>query len=184
MTRSKKQIILEYCNQHGLRTAGTEEIRAIGDEIRRTLGGEVKISSSYISQVLEEVGIALNDGVRRFHSPAPEPYATELKGALGFKDLSSAEACLRRLDEVYRRYVQEADRKGISLVRSLLLKGKERARRLAADPRVDLAKRREKEEVVRWFTVWLQSPDLFFDWLELRKNSEEFQRAFCEPRCP
>lgn len=184
MTKSKKQIIFEYCNQHGLRTAGMDEIREMSGEIRRTLGAQVRVSFTYIAHVLQQAGITVENDGPYVRPPLPEPYATELKGALRFKELSSAEACLRRLDGAYQKYLRAGDRKGISLVRSLLLKGKDRARRLAGDPRVDASKRGEKEEIVRWFTVWLQSPDLFFDWLELRKRSEEFQRAFCQPRCP
>jgi hypothetical protein len=61
------------------------------------------------------------------------------------------------------------------------LKGKQRAEGLAANPRVSLARRAEKREIAAWFRVWLESPDLFFDWLEVRKNSEEFQTTFPPP---
>jgi hypothetical protein len=112
----------------------------------------------------------------------PEPYASRLKGSLRFRDLASAETCLQRLDEAYRAYAQASDRVGIRFVRSLLLKGKQRARYLASDPRVDPSKRAEKEEIALWFTVWLQTPDLFFAWLELRKQTEEFRRRFGEAK--
>jgi hypothetical protein len=36
-------------------------------------------------------------------------------------------------------------------------------------------KRAEKQEIATWFRIWLETPDLFFDWLELRKASEEFR---------
>ena len=63
-----------------------------------------------------------------------------------------------------------------------MLKGKQRAASLGASPRVSPEKRREKQEIAAWFRVWLETPDLFFDWLELRKQSEEFQDAFGESR--
>lgn len=107
-----------------------------------------------------------------------EPYARRLDGALRFSDLTSAESCIRNLDEAYRTYIQASDRLGVSLVRSLLLKGKQRAQAMARNPRVNPSKRKEKAEVARWFTVWLQTPDLFFDWLEVRKGSEEFRELF------
>jgi hypothetical protein len=113
-----------------------------------------------------------------YFAKLPEPYASRLKDSLRFRDLASAETCLHRLHEAYRAYAQASDRVGIRLVRSLLLKGKQRARRLASDPRVNPSKRAEKEEITLWFTVWLQTPDLFFAWLELRKQTEEFQRTF------
>ena len=178
MPKTKKQIILDYCKECGIHVVGPGEIRQIAEEINRTLGPQKKTSFTYIAQVLQEAGLALNYHDRYLHPSLPQPYVTQLKGALQYRDLSTAESSLRRLDEAYQTYARAADRTGIALVRSLLLKGKERAQKLAANPRVDPAKRREKQEIAHWFTVWLQTPDLFFDWLALRKRSEEFHRLF------
>jgi hypothetical protein len=111
-----------------------------------------------------------------------EPYASRLEGALQFRDLESAEASLQKLDAIYREYRNASDRVGTTLVRSLVLKGRQRAESLAANSRVSPEKRREKQEIANWFRVWLETSDLFFDWLELRKESEEFQRLFSDHR--
>ena len=37
---------------------------------------------------------------------------------------------------------------------------------------------REKEEIAHWFGIWLETPDAFFDWLEVRKQSPDFRRDF------
>jgi hypothetical protein len=181
MPKTRKQIIAEYCEAHGMRTAGPAEIYRIDEAIRHALGDQKKTSFSYIEEVLRGCGIELQNHSRFSRSSIPEPYATRLKGVLQFRDLASAESCLRRLNEEHQAYIQATDRAGISAVRSLLLKGKLRALRLAADPRVDASKRQEKQEIARWFTVWLQTPDLFFEWLEIRKRSEEFHRMFARP---
>lgn len=107
-----------------------------------------------------------------------ERYARRLEHALHFRDLEDAEACLRNLDAVYREYRAAGDRTGAGLVRAILLKGKMRAEQLAANPRVRDAKRREKREIAAWFRVWLQTPDIFFDWLELRKQTDAFRGEF------
>lgn len=107
-----------------------------------------------------------------------EPYASRLEHALRFGDFASAEASLRTLDAAYREYLGSGDRAGVRFVRSMALKGKSRARLIAVNPRVAEAKRREKHEISEWFRIWLQTPDLFFDWLELRKQSEDFRRKF------
>jgi Ni/Co efflux regulator RcnB len=51
---------------------------------------------------------------------------------------------------------------------------------IAGNQRVAPEKRREKEEIRQWFRVWLETPDSFFDWLELRKASPEFVQKFGE----
>ncbi|MGH9407779.1 MAG: hypothetical protein ACRD3D_18305 [Terriglobia bacterium] len=107
-----------------------------------------------------------------------EPYASRLKDLLRFRDLASAEASIYNLDAACRAYRDTGDREGINQVRALALKGKQRAAQMAANPRVNEAKRREKREIAAWFTVWLQTPEIFPDWLELRKKSEEFEKEF------
>lgn len=157
---------------------GAREIRSIEAELRRHLGGDHQVSFGYVAQVLRRAGARV-DVDDPFVDPwMDEPYASRLAGALRFGDLGETEASLRRLDAVFQEYRSAADRTGASLVRTLVAKGKQRAESLAANPRVNPRKRREKEEVARWFKVWLDVSDLFFDWLEMRKQSEEFQRLF------
>lgn len=180
--RSKKDLILEYRASHQLERAGPPEIRAIQAELRQRLGPGSKTSPSYIA------GVLLASGVRveippgrddRYLDPEiEEPYATRLGGLLQFRDLASAEAAIRSLDAAYREYRSATDRPGARLVRSLMVKGKLRAESLARNRRVGAEKRREKQEIASWFRVWLEAPDLFFDWLELRKGSEEFKQMF------
>jgi hypothetical protein len=177
-TPSKKQRILDYCQSQGLDRVGTEEIRAIGNELRRRLGPSHKTSPSYIASVLRAAGKRVEYEDRYADPSMEEPYASRLKGLLQFRDLASAEASLQKLDALYREFREVTDRVGTSLVRSLVLKGKLRAQSLAANPRVSPGKRQEKLEIARWFHVWLETPDLIYDWLELRKGSEEFQRMF------
>jgi hypothetical protein len=177
-TLTKKQIILEYCGAKALERIGPEEIRALENELRARLGPNLKTSPSYIASVLREAGKNV-EYYDRFATPAmDEPYASRLHNLLQFHDLESAEASLRKLDSAYREYRLASDRNGTRLVRALLQKGKFRAGSLAANPRVSPDKRAEKREIATWFRIWLETPDLFFDWLELRKASEEFRRLF------
>jgi hypothetical protein len=181
---SKKQIILDICAARKFERVGADEIRAIGNELRQRLGHAQKTSPSYIASILREAGKPV-DYQDPFTDPMQEePYASHLKGLLEFHSLESAEASLRKLDAIYREYREISDRIGTTLVRSLVLKGKLRAQSAARNPRVSPEKRREKQEIARWFHVWLETPDLLSDWLELRKNSEEFQQIFLRPNGP
>lgn len=122
-----------------------------------------------------------NQGQRRGHYgevPIPEPYATTLRGKLKFSTFHEAEVSLRELDAAFHAYEAAGDRAGAAWVRSILLKGRIRAEGLAVSPRVRQEKRRQKAEIARWFSVWLQTPKIFFDWLEIRKNSDGFRSAF------
>jgi hypothetical protein len=175
---TKKQVILDYCRAMKLEGVDQGELRAVQDELRRRLGSQDKTSLGYIASVLREAGLQV-EYEDRYSDPAMgEPYASRLAGALEFHDLASAERSLLRLDAIYRDYRGAGDRVGMNLVRALATKGKLRAESLAANPRVQRQKRLEKQEISRWFQVWLETPDLLPDWLALRKSSEEFHRLF------
>ena len=173
---SKKQIILDFGLPRGINPVQEAELRAIREELRNRRGPGDRTSLGYIASVLREAGheVEYED---RYSKPAmPEPYRSRLEGALEFHDLASAERSLARLDAIYREYQNSSDRAGAQWVYALAKKGKLRARSLAANPRVQTQKRMEKQEIARWFQVWLESPDLLAAWLELRKSSAEFRR--------
>ncbi len=157
---------------------GAAEIHAIENELRRRLGPDRGTSPSYIASVLREAGKQVEYEDRYGEPTMAEPYASRLKGLLQFSDFAGAEKSLQQLDAVYREYRAAGDRVGTGLVRKLIQKGKWRAQSLAANSRVSPVKRQEKQEIAHWFHVWLETPDLFFDWLELRKASEEFRKLF------
>jgi len=142
------------------------------------LGPGEKTSLSYIANVLAGSGVRVDFKSRYVDPWMDDAHATRLKGVLHFHDLGEAEAALRKLHEVYRDYRAASDQVGVDLVRALMVNGRLRAESLAASPRVSPEKRREKQEIALWFKIWLDLPEAFFDWLDLRKRSEEYQREF------
>lgn len=178
---SKKQIILDLCRDQKLQRARELDMRRIQAGVRQQLPNNGGASLSYIASVLREAGIPV-EYQDRFSDPAmEEPYASRLKGVLQFGNLASAESSLRSLYEILREYREASDREGTSLVRATVVRGKERAASLGRNPRVSREKQQEKQEIAHWFHVWLETTDLFFDWLALRKQSEEFRSRFSTP---
>lgn len=181
---SKKQLILDWREQQSLESAGLRELRRVQEELRGRLAPAKAPSLSYIAAVLREAGVRV-DYEDRYADPfIPERYRGRLEGVLHFHDLAAAEKAIRALDSAWQDYRAAADREGAGLARKLALRGRKRAESLAANPRVDAGKRREKREIASWFAVWLESPDLFFDWLELRKGSDDFRAAFAQAEAP
>lgn len=174
---SKKQLILESREKLSLQAAGERDLRLIRQELRQRLSAAPP-SLSYIASVLRQAGTPVDYEDPYTDPVIPPPYASRLEGVLRFDDLAAAEAALHSLDAAYQEYVSAADHAGAALVRKLVLRGKQRAQSLAANPRVTPGKRREKAEIAAWFRVWLESPSLFFAWLEVRKQTEEFERLF------
>lgn len=165
---TKKSVIREYLERQHPKSIGKAEAAAIREEIARVLGAQARISDDYLLGVLDEMGARVE---RELRGISPEVYAH-----LHFGSLEAAEASLRNLDEHYRSGLSGEDKIGAEDCRRAALLARRRSERIARNTRVSPAKRAEKEEIARWFTIWLQTPDVFFDWLDLRKNTEEFRR--------
>jgi hypothetical protein len=107
-----------------------------------------------------------------------DPYEAMFRNVLRFADFTQAAASIKRLDNLRRQFDRKKDAEGLRRVRDTALKGKQRAQMIARNKSVDECKRTEKEEIAEWFTVWLQNPELFDDWLHLRRRSSDFRARF------
>jgi len=118
-------------------------------------------------------------------SPAArDPYEEEFRDLLHFATLAETEACLRRMDELWRRFKAEEMHAQAERVVQTARLGVQRARMIAGNKRVSPARRTEKEEIRQWFRVWIENPEVFFGWLELRKQAPEFVEKFGPPDSP
>jgi hypothetical protein len=127
--------------------------------------------------VLEEAGMRV---AMSTHSDTQGKYEEEFDDLLHFSTLEEAEMCLVRLDELLRKFQQQKERAAVERVREVARMGRRRAEMIARNRKVDEKKRAQKQEVAQWFAVWLETPDAFFDWLEVRKQSPGFQSKFLD----
>lgn len=103
------------------------------------------------------------------------PYDLMFEGILAFGSLAETEKTIRRLEEYRQRFLAASDKKGVGYCRQMGLLGRNRAEMIARSRRVDAKKRAVKREAAHWFQVWLETPDLFADWLLLRRQADEFR---------
>jgi hypothetical protein len=54
--------------------------------------------------------------------------------------------------------------------------GRQRAELIGRNARVNPQKRLQKKEIAQWFRIWLETPEIFKDWLLMRKSTEEFKK--------
>ncbi len=172
---TKKAMILEAAEQLGVQKFTPAEIEQIRRRLIAQLGAEGKTSADYVMSVLEESGLRVVWSTR---SDTEGKYEEEFADLLHFSTLEEAEMCLIRLDELLRKFSVEGENAAVERVREIGRLGRRRAEMIAHNHKVDAAKRAEKLEIAHWFRIWLETPDAFFDWLEVRKQSPEFQRNF------
>ena len=172
---SKKALILEFARNLAKPRFTPAEIEQIRRQLIAQMGAAGKTSSDYIVSVLEEAGLRV---VWSTKSDTEGRYEEEFQDLLHFSTLDEAEMCLVRLDELLRKFIVESERPAAERVREVARLGRRRAEMISRNHKVDALKRLEKEEIAHWFGIWLETPDAFFDWLEVRKQSPDFQKKF------
>jgi hypothetical protein len=174
-THTKKELIVEAARELGLQKWTAAEI----DQLRRKLiadhGEAGKSSNEYISEVLEAIGWKVQLTERE---DAEERFEEEFDDILHFKTVHDAEVSLTRLDELMRRFQMHGEKAAVERVLEIARLGKRRAEMISHNRKVEARKRDEKREIAEWFRIWLETPDAFFDWLEVRKASPEFRQKF------
>ncbi len=172
---TKKRVILEVAGELGVERFTPAEIEQIRRQLIVRLGASGKTSPEYIADVLQNAGLRIRWTIA---ADTEGLYEEEFHDLLHFATLEEAEMCLVRLDELLHKFRAEGQRPAAARVLEVARLGRRRAEMIARNPRVELQKRAEKQEILQWFRIWLETPTAFFDWLEVRKQSPEYQRSF------
>lgn len=175
--KTKKALILEAAEAIRAPRWTPAEI----DQLRRRLLADHqeagKVTSEYIVDVLKGAGMKV---LLTQQEEAEDQFEEEFEDLLRFKTLQDAEVSLMRLDELMRRFQAHGETAAVERVLDVARLGKRRAEMIARNHKVEAHKRAEKEEIATWFRIWLETPDAFFNWVDLRKQSPEFRSRFPE----
>ncbi len=182
-SRTKIDLIIEVWEKLDCESVGSKEIEAVEMVVREKFGASAVESPMIIARLLADEGAELRhaelmelDVERRLESP----YDAMFRNILKFSDFKQTLASIRRLENLRKKFLAENDREGLRLVRETALKGKNRSQMIAKNEKVEKKKREQKQEIVEWFTIWLQSPEVFENWITLRQNSPDFLKRFGE----
>ena len=174
---TKKEMILTIARELSVPRFTPAEVEQIRRQLVARLGPGGKTSPDYIAGVLETAGMRI---VWSTKADTEGQYEEEFQDLLHFATLEDAEMCIVRLDELFRKFKEDGERAAMKRVLEVARMGRRRAEMIARNHKVEPEKRAEKEEIMQWFKVWLDTPDAFFDWLEVRKSSPDFQRRFAK----
>ena len=179
--RTKRDLMIEVWEHLDCETVGAEELEKIVEAVRVRFDGGAVESPAVIARLLADEGAELRHAEvlemdARWRTA--DPYEPMFRNVLRFSDFEQAAASIKRLENLRRQFARNKDKEGARRVRETALRGKQRAQMIAANKSVDARKRAEKEEIANWFTVWLQTPEIFDDWLSLRRDSPDFKKRF------
>jgi hypothetical protein len=182
-SRTKRDLMIEVWEALDCESVGAIELEAIEQAVREKFGEGAVESHASVARLLADEGAELRHAEvleLDVQQRSADPYDAMFRNVLKFADFKQAAGSLRNLENLRKKFARDSDRTGLRRVRETALKGKQRAQMIAGNKNVDAKKRAEKAEIAEWFTIWLQQPEIFETWVELRRQSKEFRERFSE----
>ena len=181
--RTKRELMIEVWEHLDCESVGAKELEAVREAVRERFGEGAVESPARVARVLADEGAELRHAEvlemdARWRTQ--DPYEAAFRNVLKFSTFEEAAQSIRRLDNLRKQFRRKGDKEGLRRVHETVLKGKQRAQMIARNQSVNERKRAEKAEMAEWFTVWLNQPDIFEDWLALRLASKDFRTRFPE----
>ena len=171
-SRTKRELIIEVWEHLDCESVGASELEQIQVAITEEFGAGAVESPSSIARVVADEGAVLR------HPEVFECDRTwrqaQLKSALDvspndFVDLDSALAWITKLQSAGLE---------VEKVRELVITVRKELSSQSRSRILDARTRLISREVAQWLSIWLQSPEMFSDWLDLRRRSPEFREKF------
>lgn len=174
--KSKREMVLDIYDREAMGEVTAREIAIINQALVEEFGPGGALEPGEIARVLvdEELPIRFEQ-IFRMSGPT-EKYENLFSYLPRLETLSQAEASLREIDALYRKFQRRGDKTGIRFARRTALIGKREAERNAQQ--IGSANAAEQTEIAQWFTVWLQNPDLFEQWLQIRQATQDYRNRF------
>ena len=191
--RNKHDLIIEVWEALDCESVGARELEQIQQALLEKFGAGALASPAAIARTVADEGAVLRH---------PEVFECDVKWRqqnlkkwkfrerLDFSDLSLAFASVVKIEEQRlevhrstgekRKGERQANNKAEETreLRDIVTAAREEMLLRARSKILDDGERRQAKEISEWLSVWLQAPELFSDWLDLRRRSAEFSERF------
>ncbi len=182
---SRHESVLSAWRTLERRSAGADELMAIQQII-----GDETIGPAAIARELAKAGVELRHPEviicdARWRENYFEKQASTFAGVTALRDaalleLNEAEAAITELERLRNEFAGAHDHLALHELKALAVDARETANRRAQDPALSDDAQKVQVEIAEWLRVWLETPNLFAQWLELRKSSATFTANFSE----
>lgn len=156
---------------------GAAELKSILEKVAKHYGANDGDSPAAIARVLADEGAELrHPEVIEFDAQwREERIKSQMREFDSLEPLTfeRAEELIKRCEEA--RKLNDGDS---TQARNSAIDARNKAQLVAGRKSLSEAKRAEQLEIAEWLGVWIKTPNLFADWLELRKRSDDFRRKF------
>lgn len=180
-SRTKQDLVIEVWEKLDCENVGAAEIEAVEIAVEAQFGKAAVDSPMLIARLLADEGAELRHSeimdlyLRR---AGDRPYDAALRNILRIDALSAAQRSINGLENLRRKYMAEDDKDGLRHTRETAIAAKQQLRSRIDDIRTNDVDRQIAAEINEWLSHWLQTPQLFADWVEMRQRSREFVERF------
>jgi len=178
---TRLDVVIETWRNLKSDSVGACELEEIQRVLAVRLGDAAVQSPASIARTLADIGAPLrHPEVLDFDTVWREAHSVNSFefGELDFRTIETAVGSVKTLDTLWDRLKEQKDAKGLASLRTLVLAIRQQLRLLSRSRKGSRQRKKVALEVEQWLGVWLQNPQIFADWLELRMNSAEFRSAF------
>jgi len=185
---SKQEFIVAQWLRLGGKAIGRRELRRIQRALHEKFGEGGVESPAKIARVLADEGAELRhpeviEFDVKWREENIEKETSEFKGLERFRDakpvrLHEAESLIKKLEQTRQSSGRNENKVNVQRLREIAIDVRQTAETLANDSTLTQRQRDEQAEIAQWLAVWLQTPNLFDDWLDLRRRSPDFRNKF------
>jgi len=166
--RTKEQFIVEVWDGLGKEVVGASELDLIQDAVVEQFGSAA--SPALIARVLADEGVRLgHPEILQADARWRESQLLFTADDLEFTDIEAGLRLIRKVEHLWEQFESDPAMR-------------ERLRQTVRSLKTELdslsSSKQLATEVSQWLTVWLQTPQIFAEWLSLRQNTPDFRERF------
>jgi hypothetical protein len=179
---TKPELVLATWEGLDCESVGARELEQIQRAVTQHFGDGAVESPAALARIVAEEGAHLrHPEVLEFDTRWRESKLIESTAAkFSFATFAEAARSLQALEELRRELSRNQDVKGLRDLRDAVLKSKQDRALVAGSLVLAETERSTAKEIAGWMGLWLRTPELFADWLDLRRSSAQFRKRFEE----
>jgi len=186
-SRTKEDLMIEVWESLGNPPVGEAVLQQVMLALREKFSDGAVDSPAAIARTLIDAGAELRhpevlEFDANWRERASQERAAKAPGPLFDLEnewsLQTGVAWICELENLRLDAARENDRKAVKRLEDLARETKQHALTLAASRALSSPQSAAAAEIAEWLTIWLQTPQLFQTWLDLRRGSAEFRAKF------
>lgn len=185
---NKREFVVSIWRRLGEPRVGEVELREIQNAMAEAFGQDGVLSPAAIARILADEDAELRHPEvieldANWRESQIEREGQKLRSLSGWSPedqlrLKQAESLIKKLEKLRTRLERTGDDETLRRIRTLAISSRQAARSRSESKVLGEAERAEQLEISEWFGIWLQTPNLFTHWIELRKSSPDFRKRF------